>query len=94
MNRTETLLVVATEECAETAQAITKLNRFGNITHNNSYDVMYEFYQLSAVINMLQQEGVLPVMSIADRDKIMNDKVNMVNSYMNHKASTDNSGRV
>ena len=89
MTRNENLLIIASEECAETSQAISKLLRFGNITHNNSYEIIYEFYQLSAVINMLQQEGVLPTITIADRDKIMNDKVCMVNSYMNHKSSSD-----
>lgn len=67
MNYNENLLVVAQEECAEIQQAISKTLRFGEDNYHplrpevtNGYDVVREFYQLSAVMDMLIRAEVLP----------------------------------
>lgn len=69
MNRKEYLLTVASEECSEIAQNISKALRFGLDSHkpgtdtSNAEKIMQEYYDLKAVIIKLQQEGHLPYWS-------------------------------
>lgn len=58
MNRREQLITIAAEECAEVAQRLSKVNRFGwgqrqTPQHPTNVDrVMAEFYDLVAVLEM------------------------------------------
>lgn len=66
MNRTDHLLVIVAEECAEVAQRATKALRFGlsevqeGQPLNNAERLMEEYADLVGVIEMLQAEGHLP----------------------------------
>lgn len=66
MNRTEHLLSVAAEECAEVAQRISKAMRFGlsevqpGQEHSNAERIIFEYHDLMAVVEMLQDSGALP----------------------------------
>ncbi len=66
MNRTEHLLTIAAEECAEIAQRATKALRFGldevqrGQELTNAERILLEYHDLVAVINMLQNENALP----------------------------------
>lgn len=73
MNLKENLLVTISEECAEISQAVSKALRFGCSTENKC-DIMIEFYQLCAMIEMCQEENVLPDWSIDKQDEIKSEK--------------------
>lgn len=66
MTKDENLLVTFSEECAEVQQAISKMLRFGKDSYNpatpqttNEMDVLTEYYQLVAVMELLIGCGVL-----------------------------------
>lgn len=67
MNRTEHLLTILAEECAEVAQRATKALRFGleeiqpGSPFDNSTRITHEYADLLAVVKMLQTDGSLPV---------------------------------
>jgi len=68
MKQFENILITASEECAEIQQAISKALRFGLDNHHpdrpnftNADDIMQEFIQLCAVIELLQCMGKLPM---------------------------------
>lgn len=63
MNRTEMLLVIMSEECAEIQQDIAKALRFGlegskGAKGTNKERIEKEFNQLLAVVEMLEEEGI------------------------------------
>lgn len=82
MTLKENLLETVSEECAEISQAVSKALRFGR-THENVYDIMYEFYQLCAVVEMCQAECILPFLVSEDKDLIMSEKKRKVRMYQN-----------
>lgn len=60
-------MVVAMEECAEVQQALSKAIRFGADNHHpnepettNGYQVLKEFHQLRAVMDMIVSRGYIP----------------------------------
>lgn len=66
MTKNENLLVTLMEECAELQQAVSKALRFGMDNHHpsapgetNEMNIMTEYYQLVAVMDMLVVSGVL-----------------------------------
>lgn len=66
MTKSENLLVTLSEECAEVQQAVSKVLRFGRDNYNpatpqvtNELEVLTEYYQLVAVMEMLIESGVL-----------------------------------
>lgn len=68
MTGNENLLLTVMEECAEISEDVSKSLRFGvgqkfNSAMTNGEKVMKEYYQLIAVVEMLQDNGVLPVFS-------------------------------
>ena len=66
MTRTEHLLVCLAEEAAEIQKAVSKALRFGlqdgypGTDRTNARDIMLEFYDLAAIIGMLQLDSDLP----------------------------------
>lgn len=66
MNRTEHLLSILAEECAEVAQRATKAQRFGlseiqpGQELTNAERIMQEVHDLYGIVEMLQYEGGLP----------------------------------
>lgn len=69
MTRTEHLLTILAEECAEIAQRASKALRFGldeiepGQTFTNSARIMFEFDDLVGVVQMLMDEADLPTTS-------------------------------
>lgn len=66
MTTGENLLITFSEECAEIQQAVAKGLRFGLDNHHpdhpdetNEADILTEFYQLQAVMDLLQETGTL-----------------------------------
>lgn len=65
MNRTEHLLACLAEECAEVIQRITKAQRWGlaevqpGQELTNSQRIVQELQDLHAVIDMLDDEGII-----------------------------------
>lgn len=63
-NEREYLYIVAMEECGELIQNISKCIRFGEYNHHpnreqsNAFELLTEYYQLQAVIEMLIKGGV------------------------------------
>lgn len=88
MNRTEHLLTVLAEECAEVQQAIAKALRFGlddgypGAESTNAQDIAREFVEVLAVVEMLEADGAicLPKNKLA---RIAQKKVR-VNEYMTY----------
>ena len=80
MNLKENLLVTVSEECAEVQQAVSKMLRFGYSSENKN-EIMREFYQLCAMIEMCQAENILPVLSTNERDKIISEKKQKAQHY-------------
>lgn len=78
MNRTEHLLTCLSEECAEVAQRTSKALRFGlaetQPAHilTNAQRIVIELNDLLAVVEMLIEEGALPL--IGDREAIAGKK--------------------
>lgn len=85
MKQFENLLVTVSEECAEIQQAVSKALRFGLSNHHpdrpnvtNADEIVTEYYQLSALITSLQQNGVLPTPSDYEIGIIMHEKLRSV----------------
>lgn len=74
MTRLEHLLTILVEECGETGQRATKALRFGikevqkGQDLDNSQRLTYEFNDIVAMMEMLQEEGHLDV--VIDREAI------------------------
>lgn len=88
-NKSQYLLTKVIEEASEISKASTKALTFGINNHNpltpettNGDDIMIEFYHLDAMIEMLQKEGVLPILSKEEEIRIKKVKKIKVNSYM------------
>ena len=88
MKSNENLLVVAMEECAEIQQDISKALRFGasnyppsnpNIT--NGENIMKEFNQLRAVMDMLVLRGIISPLSESEQNRIYRDKIDAVEKW-------------
>lgn len=70
MTRQEHLLTILGEECVEVAQRASKALRFGLTevqpdlaqAYTNAERLMQEYAHLVAMIDMCQEEGLLPVM--------------------------------
>ena len=88
MKSYENLLVIAMEEAAEVQQELSKVLRFGiNNYHpddpslSNGRRVMYEFNQLKAVISLLQDRNILPVLNDYEEKLIMDNKINAIKKW-------------
>ena len=90
MNKTENILTTALEECAEVQQAISKAMRFGMNAHHpmkpdhtNAHDILTEYYQLQAVIELLQKNDILPVLPEDKITSIKQHKLESMRQYQN-----------
>lgn len=86
----ENLLVTAMEECAEIQQSISKALRFGMRNHHpdipdesNGDHIVLEYYQLCAVMDMLQKYNLVPILDRDQVSKIKNEKLDKVTEYLN-----------
>ena len=80
------------EESAEIIQACSKSIRFGLDNHNpktpnstNSDDIMTEYYHLQAIMEIAQDEGILPILSKDQIEYIKNNKKKKVKYYENER---------
>lgn len=88
MTRNENLLVTLMEECAELQQAVSKALRFGmdnchpaQPEKSNAHEIMVEYYQLVAVMEMLNNNNILHPFSTADRALVKTSKKLNVEHY-------------
>lgn len=84
----EYLSVVAMEECGEIIQAISKFMRFGKSNHHpntpditNEQQLMIEFHQLEAVIELMEKYGYLDDFSEEEVEEIKKNKIKKVSKY-------------
>lgn len=89
MTSAENLLVVAGEEAAELVQALDKMLRFGPTGHHpdtpeetNEFNVMKEWYQLVAMIEMLKDCSILHSIPIWQEVEIKTSKREAVAKYL------------
>lgn len=88
MTKTENLLVTLMEECAELQQAVSKALRFGmdnchpaQPEKSNEHEIMVEYYQLVAVMELLNSNNILRSFSIADEELVKASKKLNVERY-------------
>jgi len=87
MTKTEHLLTIAAEECAEIAHRISKALRFGlnevqaGQDKTNAERVMEEFYDFVAVIEWLTEEGHLPPMRVRNVEAAVEAKKAKIRRY-------------
>lgn len=85
MKQFENILVTVSEECAEIQQAVSKSLRFGLDNHHpdnpdvtNADDILFEFIQLQALIESLQEHGKLPTWDDFTVQTMKNNKIRNV----------------
>lgn len=88
MNRTEHLLSILAEECAEVAQRASKALRFGlreiqpGQPYTNAERMYREFYDLAAMFEMLEEGGSIGRPSAETRDEHVNGKKAKVEKFL------------
>ena len=102
MKTNELMGLIAMEECNEVAFEISKGIRFGFDTHtfltskghmntyNHGRDCMLEFYQLQAMIELMQKEGILPRLPDREIKQIKEDKLRKVFDQMKFHNNSNN----
>ena len=98
MTKSENLLVTLSEECAEIQQVVSKVLRFGQDNYNpatpqvtNEMEVLTEYYQLIAVMEMLIESGVLKQLNNYEITKIKASKKYKVKL---HQSISEDRGRI
>jgi len=88
MNNIENLYIVASEECAEMQQCISKILRFGENNHHpdrpndtNARELLTEYYQFQEVMEMIMDHGVLGHMTESEVKSIKERKRCKVSDY-------------
>ena len=90
MNKTEHLLTCLIEECAEIQKAATKALRFGLDDHaldqiiTNGESIAEEFIDLTAVIELLENEDIIPSRRSTQSTQT---KKNKIEKYMRYAES-------
>jgi len=93
MNKKEHLLTCLTEECAEVIQVADKGMRFGtddsypNESATNAYNIVKEYIEITAVMDMLLDEGFLISLSDDEANEIFIAKQQRVRDYMDYARS-------
>jgi hypothetical protein len=89
MNKTEHILTCLIEECSEIQKVAAKALRFGLDDHapdseiSNSEDIALEICDLIAVIEMLENEKIIPKTRLLD-SSLLEAKKKKVNKYMDY----------
>lgn len=88
MNRTEHLLAIVSEECAEIQQNVSKALRFGVDNHypdkpgiTNGNQILEGFHQLRAVIDMLVIGRYIQPISESKRNEVYRKKIEAVEKW-------------
>lgn len=91
MRKNEYLALVAMEECAEIQQALSKALRFGFDDHHparadetNEEQLLTEFYQLTAMMEELQKQGVIKGFTQDQIEDVKRKKIEKVYKYMDY----------
>lgn len=91
MRKNEYLTLVAMEECAEIQQALSKAIRFGVDDHHpsradetNEEQLLTEFYQLTAMIEELQNQGIIESFTREKIAEVKQNKIKKVYQYMDY----------
>lgn len=88
MTENEHLLSCLAEECAEVAQRVSKVLRFGldevqpGQELNNAQRLAGELIDLQAVLIMLQDRGIIPYPLVSNPDDAIAKKIAKVHKYM------------
>ena len=88
LNQTQYLLVKASEESTEVAQACTKALTFGLYSkipgHKSTHaqDILHEFYELDAIIEELQSLEIIPSITKEEEIQIKTEKKRKMRKYM------------
>ena len=87
MNKAENLLITASGKCAEISENISNVLRFGkngktdntdNTDNTYGFNIVKEFIQLQAVIDMMMDNGIIDKISLEESRAIYWDKVSSV----------------
>ncbi|MCL2364000.1 MAG: hypothetical protein FWC71_04985 [Defluviitaleaceae bacterium] len=88
MTKTEHLLTCLIEECAEIQKAAAKALRFGLDDHHpdipgttNADEIAQEYIDLLAIVEMLREDGIIPMLESRDRAQAKKDKVTKYMAY-------------
>ncbi|EOI03041.1 hypothetical protein UAY_00788 [Enterococcus moraviensis ATCC BAA-383] len=91
MRKNEYLALVAMEECAEIQQALSKALRFGFDDHHpsradetNEEQLLTEFYQLTAMIEEMQNRGIIAGFAQDKIEQVKQNKIEKVYKYMEY----------
>jgi monomeric isocitrate dehydrogenase len=88
LTKKEYLLTLIMEECAEIQKNCSKIMRFGDTSKHpdgeltNLEELIYEVIDLAAVLEMLQDEGIIELPDDGERYKAINMKKRKVEKYM------------
>lgn len=89
MTKKEYLLLLIAEECNEVGQRASKALRFGlkeiqpGQPLNNTQRLIYEFNDLVATIELMDEEGMLDGESMIDRDMVEEKKIK-IEKYLSY----------
>lgn len=90
MTEMENLLTTVAEECGEIIQAVSKFLRFGAANHapydstSNEDALITEYYQLVAVVEELQERGILPIPPKEKQEEIKNSKIENIKKFLDY----------
>lgn len=95
MKEAEHLLTCLSEEALETALAASKALRFGLFDFapegdgdSNRIHILKEYFELTAVLEMLQTDGILPKTDLSFEADIKSRKKQRVRTFIDHARST------
>ncbi len=100
MNKTEHLLTCLVEECAEIQKEAAKALRFGLDDHapdtenTNAERIAVEYVDLIAIMEMLEEENIIPAHRTPERIQAKKDKVLRYMEYARQRGTLDTEKRL